>query len=296
MRRQQVERARYEAELAQRRYLRVDPENRLVADSLEAEWNTKLRAFAAAQEEYERQLAGEDGLLNTNQRRQVIELATDFPRLWRDPATPQRERKRMVRLLLEDVTLLKADEVVAQIRFRGGATQAIRLPLPLSAPELRKTHPTVVAEIDRLLDDHTDAEIADILNARGLRPGVADRFSITIIYQLRMKYRLESRFSRLRRQGMLTLEEMTTASGLHPTTVKDRATKGHLASSIYNDKGQRLYAPPAEPSVIACHHCGKPIPERGKNGQWQKYCDAGCSMRAYAGRKAAGLVRVRRRS
>ena len=296
MRRQQVERARYEAELAQRRYLRVDPDNRLVADSLEAEWNAKLRALAAAQEEYERQLAGEEGVLNANQRRQVMTLATDFPRLWRDPATPQRERKRMVRLLLEDVTLLKADEVVAQIRFRGGATHTLRLPLPLSAPELRKTHPTVVAEIDRLTDEHTDAEIADILNSRGLRPGVADRFSITIIYQLRMKYRLENRFSRLRRQGMLTLEEMTAASGLHPATVKDRATKGHLASSVYNDKGQRLYAPPVEPTMIACHHCGKPIPERGKNGQWQKYCDQICSMKAYAGRKAAGLVRVRRRS
>jgi DNA invertase Pin-like site-specific DNA recombinase len=296
MRRQQVERARYEAELAQRRYLRVDPDNRLVADSLEAEWNTKLRALAAAQEEYERQLAGEDGVLNANQRRLVMTLATDFPRLWRDPATPQRERKRMVRLLLEDVTLTRADEVVAQIRFRSGATHTLRLPLPLSAPELRKTPSTVVAEIDRLIDEHTDMEIAEILNARGLRPGVADRFSITIIYQLRMKYRLENRFCRLRRQGMLTLEEMTAASGLHPTTVKDRATKGHLVSSVYNDKGQRLYAPPAEPSMIACHHCGKPIPERGKNGQWQKYCDQTCSMRAYASRKVAGLVRVRRRS
>jgi hypothetical protein len=230
-----------------------------------------------------------------DQRQQVMALVTDFPRLWRDPATPQRERKRMVRLLLEDVTLLRTDEVVAHIRFRGGAMQTIRLPLPLSAPELRKTHPTVVAEIDRLIDHHTDAEIADILNARGVRPGVADRFSITIIYQLRMKYRLENRFSRLRRQGLLTLEEMTAASGLHPTTVKDRATKGHLASYVYNDRGQRLYEPPAQPNMIACHHCAKPISERGKNGQWQKYCDATCSMKAYAHRKAAGLVRVRRR-
>jgi DNA invertase Pin-like site-specific DNA recombinase len=153
MRRQQVERARYEAELAQRRYLRVDPDNRLVADSLEAEWNNKLRALAAAQEDYERQCASEGGLLSADQRRQVMTLVTDFPRLWRDPATPQRERKRMVRLLLEDVTLLRAAEVVAQVRFRGGATQTLRLPLPLSAVELRKTHSTVIAEIDRLMDD-----------------------------------------------------------------------------------------------------------------------------------------------
>jgi hypothetical protein len=297
MRRQQVERARYEAELAQRRYLRVDPDNRLVVDSLEAEWNSKLRALAAAQEEYERQLADEDGVLNANQRRQVMALALDFPRLWRDPATPQRERKRMVRLLLEDVTLSKADEVVAQIRFRGGATQTIRLPLPLSAPELRKTHPTVVAEIDRLLDHHTDAEIADILNARGLRPGVADRFSITIIYQLRMKYRLENRFSRLRRQGMLTLQEVTAVLDLNPATVKNRAARGQLVSFVYNDKGQRLYPTPGAPMMIECAHCGKQIRDRGKHGQRRKFCTVNCRTGAYARRRiAAGFIRTRPRA
>ena len=297
MRRQQVERARYEAELAQRRYLRVDPDNRLVADSLEADWNTKLRALSAAQEEYERQRTAEGGALSADQRRQVMTLVTDFPRLWHDPATPQRERKRMVRLLLEDVTLLKADEVVAQIRFRGGATHTLRLPLPRSAPELRKTHSTVVAEIDRLIDTHTDVEIAEILNARSLRPGVADRFSTIIISHIRQQYRLESRFSRLRQQGMLTLQEMTAALGLDPGTVKKRATRGQLVSFVYNDKGQRLYEPPGEPAMIACLHCGKLIPERGKHGQWQKYCSARCCTRAHARRRAAsGWVRVRRRA
>ena len=297
MRRQQVDRARYEAELAQRRYLRVDPDNRLVADSLEAEWNHKLRALGAAQEEYERQHAGEDDVLNSEQRQQVMTLVTDFPRLWRDPATPQRERKRMVRLLLEDVTLLKTDAVVAQIRFRGGATHTLRLPLPVSAVELRKTHSAVVAEIDRLIDDHTDMEIADILNARGLRPGVADRFSNLIIYHIRQQYRLEKRFGRLRRQGMLTLEEVTTVLGLDPATVKRRAARGQLDSYVYNDKGQRLYAPPGEPAIVACLHCGKPIPERGKHGQKRKYCKVSCCTSAYARRRAAaGWVRIRRSS
>jgi hypothetical protein len=295
MRRQQVERARFEAELAQRRYLRVDPDNRLVADSLEAEWTNKLRALAAAQEEYEHQRTGDDGVLNTDQRRQVMALVTDFPRLWRDPATPQRERKRMVRLLLEDVTLLKGEEVVAEIRFRGGATHTLRLPLPLSAPELRKTHSTVVAEIDRLIDEHTDTEIANILNARGLRPGVADRFSTIIIYHIRQQYRLENRFDRLRRHGLLTLQEMTAGSGLDPATIKDRAARGQLVSYIYNDKGQRLYAPPSEPAIITCLHCGKLIPERVQHGQKRKYCTVSCRTGACARRRAAaGWVRVRR--
>ncbi len=297
LRRQQVERARYEAELAQRRYLRVDPDNRLVADSLEAEWNNKLRALAVAQEDYDHQHDGAGGGVSAEQRQQVMTLVTDFPRLWHDSATPQRERKRMVRLLLEDVTLLKEKEVVAQIRFRGGATQTIRLPLPLSAPELRKTDPAVVAEIDRLIDTSTDGEIAELLNARGLRPGVADRFSTIIIGHIRQKYRLENRFSRLRRQGLLTLQEVTAALDLHSTTVKERAARGQLVSFVYNDKGQRLYAPPAEPTLIACLHCGKPIPERGKHGQWQKYCSVRCCTGASMRRRAAdGWVRRRRRS
>jgi len=171
LRRQQVERARYEAELAQRRYLRVDPEHRLVADSLEADWNQKLRALAAAQEEYERQ--GEAGahLLNEQQRAAVMTLATDFPRLWRDPQTQDRERKRMVRLMLEDVTLLKGDRLLAHVRFRGGATQSLDLPLPLNAWQLRQTDPAVMELIDALLEDHTDREIVQILNARGCKPG-----------------------------------------------------------------------------------------------------------------------------
>jgi DNA invertase Pin-like site-specific DNA recombinase len=293
LRRQQVERAGYEAELAQRRFLRVDPDNRLVADSLEAEWNNKLRALATAQEDYERQ-RGETVLLDKKQREQVLALAIDFPRLWHDAATPQRERKRMVRLLIEDVTLLKTDAVVAHVRFRGGAIHALQLPLPLNAAQLRKTGADVIAEIDRLLDAHTDREIADILNSRGRQPGVADRFTPWIVWKLRTAYGLEDRPSRLRRQGLLTVQEMAVALGVHPGTVKARQARGQLVSVVYNDKGQCFYAAPSAPVMIACARCGKPIPERGKRGMLQKYCGVTCRTATYASRRAAaGWVRVR---
>ena len=131
LRLQQVERAQYEADLARRRYMRVDPENRLVADSLEAEWNSKLRTVTEAQRERERQRQQDRQALNDQQRAAILALATDFPRLWRDSNTPDRERKRMTRLLLEDVTLLRADTIVLQIRFKGGATRTLTVPLPL---------------------------------------------------------------------------------------------------------------------------------------------------------------------
>jgi hypothetical protein len=123
LRRLQVDRARYESELARRRFLRVDPDNQLVAASLEAEWNVKLRALAEAEQNYERQRQADQCKISAAQREQVLALATDFPRLWSDPATANRERKRMVRLLIEDITIQKGEQIQLDIRFRRGATK-----------------------------------------------------------------------------------------------------------------------------------------------------------------------------
>src|SRR5690348_2487744 len=97
LRAQQVERARYAAELAQRRFLRVDPENRLVADVLEADWNGRLRELAQVQEEAERHNAAEQCRLTALEQQAIADLVNDFPRVWRDPRTSDRDRKRMVR-------------------------------------------------------------------------------------------------------------------------------------------------------------------------------------------------------
>ncbi|MGH7417959.1 MAG: hypothetical protein ACREKB_09310, partial [Candidatus Rokuibacteriota bacterium] len=282
----QVERARYEADLAQRRYLRVDPDNRLVADSLEADWNAKLRALAATQEEYERRRSGDDRVLSEEQRAAVLALAVDFPRLWADPATPQRERKRMARLLIEDVTLLRTDAIAVHVRFRGGATRSLTLPLPLSAPELRRTDPVVVAEMDRLLDDHPDAQVAAILDARGVRPSVADRFTTGIVVHLRSKHGLADHRTRLRRQGLLTLEEVSRVLGAHPSTVKGWASEGRIPSRVVNDKGERLFE---RPSVLhhPCGWCGAPIPARPSLRRGKKWCGWRCGQAAYKARKAA---------
>jgi len=296
MRRQQVERVRYEAELAQRRYLRVDPDNRLVAATLEAEWNNKLRALDAAQENYEHQRQA-DILIDDDNRQRILALATDFPRLWQDPNTPARERKRMARLLIEDVTVLLANQVLdIHVRFRGGDTFSFQLPRPRSITDLRKLDPAVVVEIDRLIDDHTDSEIASALDAAGYRPPVGDRFTIWIVWKIRQEHGLGSRRERLRRRGMLTLEEMAESLGVHPQTVKDRARRGQLQSVIYNERHERLYAPPQPVATIPCAHCGRAIPERVTQGNLRKYCCVSCRTGAYAARRrAAGWVRPPRR-
>ena len=164
LRRQQVERARYEADLAQRRFLRVDPDNRLVADVLEADWNAKLRLLVRVQDEAERHHM-EAHVATEHERAAVLALATNFPRLWTDPRTPDRERKRMVRLLLADVTLLRATDITLHVRFAGGATQTLQVALLKVITLVRRTDEAIVAEIDRLLEQYTDTEVAARLNA-----------------------------------------------------------------------------------------------------------------------------------
>lgn len=173
LRHRQVERAEYEADRARQRYMQVDPANRLVASSLEVDWNAKLRALDEAQQEYERQRAADRLVVDQQERQRILDLATDFPAVWHSPDTPARERKRLLALVIEDVTLLKQRQITAAVRFRGGATTTLTLPRPLTAQQLRATHPDVRREIDRLLDEYTDAQVAHLLNERGMRTGAA---------------------------------------------------------------------------------------------------------------------------
>lgn len=246
LRRKQVERARYDADLAQRRYMHVDPANRLVADSLEAEWNSKLRALNEAQQEYERLRRTDQAAIDDARCLQVEQLARDFPGLWLDAKTPDREKKRMVRLLVNDVTLVKRDQIFMHVRFRGGVTQSLTLPLPLGAPELRKTGDDVIQQIDRLLDNHTEMEIAPILNGLGLRSGSGSPFTPMSVHNLRRHRGLRSLFQRLREKGLLTIEEMAERLGVAPSVVKDWRNKGLLKAHRYNHKNQCLYEPPTD--------------------------------------------------
>jgi DNA invertase Pin-like site-specific DNA recombinase len=243
LRRTHVERARQHAELARRRYLGVDPGNRLVADALEADWNDALRALRDAQNDYDRATA--QSALGDEHKAKIRALATDFPALWTDPATPQRERKRMIRLLIEDVTLDRTDAIHAHVRFRGGQTASLTLPIPLKAWQARQTHPDTLVLLDRLLDDHTDAEVAKLLNRAGHRSGQGQPFHARIVLGLRRAHGLPSHYERLRRAGMLTMPEVAERLGVHPSTIKAWHRAGLLASHRADDKNRRLFEPPA---------------------------------------------------
>ena len=101
-------------------------------------------------------------------------MTTDFKTVWRDPDLPNRERKQLLAYVIEDVTLLKfaaEGETRIHVRFKGGKTQTLTTQNPKSSAQQVKTRPEVVELVDSLLENHICAEIADILNAKGIRPG-----------------------------------------------------------------------------------------------------------------------------
>jgi DNA invertase Pin-like site-specific DNA recombinase len=244
LRHRQVERAQYEADHARHRYMQVDAANRLVADSLEAEWNAKLRALSEAQDEYQRQHEADRLAVGKDERQRILALVTDFPAVWRDPNTPQRERKRMLALLIEDITLIKRREITVAIRFRGGATTTLTLPRPLTPQQLRATHPEVRQQIDALLDEYTDAQVANQLNKQQLRTGAGDSFDAVSVQWVRFSAKLKSLKERLLEAGWLTSKQIAAQLGVSLTTVGGLRSKGRLKGRICSDKGEWLYWPP----------------------------------------------------
>ena len=261
LRRSHVERARHRAELARRRYLAVDPDNRLVADSLEADWNDALRQQQAAHDDYERAAAAVVAL-DEQRKVRIRALACDFPALWSDPSTPQRERKRMARLLLEDVTLAKTEQIHLHVRFRGGQTTSLTIPIPPTAWKARETDPETFALLDRLLDDHTDAEVAAALNTAGHRSGEGKAFTRLIVLHLRHAHRLPSHAHRLRARGLLTLDEIAEHLGVHTSTIKAWHRAGLLVSHKANDKNERLYEPPKSDDPRLVKRMGSKLAKR----------------------------------
>ena len=249
LRQMQVERARHEAEAARRRYMLVDPDNRLVADTLEAEWNLKLRALAQARDEAERQKVAEEATLDEATQERIGALAEDFGTVFNDPSTSHRDRKRMAQLLIEDVTLLRSDQLHVHIRFKGGPADSLVLPLPKNPWRDNLTHPDVVARVDHWLercdDDH---EVAAKLNEEGLRTGAGNSFDGHAVRWVRYAHGLKTPQERLLDAGMLTISEAARRFGLSPTATRRLARNGRLTATRSGRKNTWFVAPLEEQS------------------------------------------------
>jgi DNA invertase Pin-like site-specific DNA recombinase len=265
LRRAQVERAREEAELAQRQYLLARPENRLVVDNLERQWNEKLTGLAQAEEEYSRMSKSQPSALTEEDRDRVHALASDLPRVWNDPRTPARDRKRMLRLLIEDVTLVKNQKIHIHIHWKAGATTSMERPLPLSAPDLVRTPADIVELVRVLATEQTDAQIARTLNARWFRTGKKQSFTRLIVRHIRNAYGIPSYVQHLRSHGWLTAPEVAAQMGVHSSTAKRFAVEGVVRAVRADDRGFVLFEPAVGPLPQA--HPGKRFRNRRRYPQ-----------------------------
>ena len=237
-----VERARYAADAARRRYLVVDPANRLVADTLEADWNLKLRELADAQDDYERARDAAAAPLAEEHQARIRALATDLPSLWADPGTPMRERKRLIRLLVTDVTLIKGDQhITAHVRLPGGATRTLEVPRPLTAWEAHTTPEATITLIDELLADHPYDEAVQILNEEGITGGWGKPFSTASLAALCRNRNIPDLRQRLRAEGMLTLDEIAGELGVTTQTIKIWQRRGLITGRRVDGRRAHLY-------------------------------------------------------
>ena len=171
---QRLERARYEAEDAERRYRAVDPENRLVARSLEQRWEETLRAERQVRDDYDRFLREQPPQLSPEERARIAALSSDLPALWHAPGTTHQDRKEIIRHLVEKVVVhVKNDSeyVDVTIHWQGGFTSQHEVVRPVRSYEQLRDFDKLMDRIATLRHEgHTAAQIADCLNREGFSP------------------------------------------------------------------------------------------------------------------------------
>jgi Recombinase zinc beta ribbon domain len=188
-----VERARYEAELARRRFLAVDPENRLVGRTLERDWEAKLAAVERLERESATRPAASIRLVDPVERARIVALAQDLPGLWQAATTTHAARKQLIGCLIKDVCRARAETTIeVSIRWRTEACTVLSIPRPQRSGDARRTHPVALARLRALAADIPDRRIAEILDQEGLRSGTGHRFTHNIVKQLRYTYSIPS--------------------------------------------------------------------------------------------------------
>jgi DNA invertase Pin-like site-specific DNA recombinase/uncharacterized protein YndB with AHSA1/START domain len=229
----QVERAQYEAQRAERRYRAVEPEHRLVARGLERDWEQALGALAAAEAELTLREHQRPRALTAAEREQLLRLGADLGRVWSAPTTTDRDRKQLLRCLIEEVILDVAREqrrATLTMRWRGGALTELAVPLPRHQPSIRTDEDTI-ALLERLAAHYPDATTAGILNRQGRRSATGERFTAIIVGGLR-RYRgipAHQPPAAPRDGELLPIAKAADALGVAPSTLHRWLNDGFIA-------------------------------------------------------------------
>jgi DNA invertase Pin-like site-specific DNA recombinase len=231
-----LERAEYEAALAERRYQEVDPAQRLVASTLERRWNDALLSLEELKKQYADFEQQKARVATPEQKAKVLALAQDLPHLWHAPTTQARDRKRILRLLIKDITVEKqhgARHAILHIRWQGGACGDVKVDLPLPRAEAIRYPEPIIARVRDLARTLTDRQIVAELNRLGELSATGRPHTLHTIKWIRWKYRIPA--PTLKRPQEVTVQELAARLGVQPGPVYYWVERGMLEARRINN-------------------------------------------------------------
>ena len=234
--RMRLERAEYEAQLAQRRYEEVDPSNRLVAATLEQRWNDALVGLEEIRTQFADFQREEALVVTPEQRARVAALAHDFPRLWRAPTTRAKDKKRILRLLIKDITVERFGErktAVLHVRWQGGACEDLRVTLPANIADRLRYPDEVVDRVRELARERTDEHVAAALNREGRRSAKGGAFNASMVRWIRHKHRIPAPV--FQRPGERSVRQVADELGVSRSVVYYWIDRGVLRARRRNN-------------------------------------------------------------
>ncbi len=203
-----IERAQYEADRAEKQFMLADPENRLVVRTLEANWNQKLKILEQAKQDYSVYNSKKAWVPSRDEEQEILKLAHKIPEIWNSPTATPKEKKRIIRILIEDVTVMaerRSADFSAGIRFRSGKHEQISLSKPLPYSDKRKHSDDTIALVRELALSLDDPGIAEHLNQKGYTTHEGKSFTTAGVRWIRYKYKIDGPYQR-NRQGISVAE------------------------------------------------------------------------------------------
>jgi DNA invertase Pin-like site-specific DNA recombinase len=245
-----LEQAQYGARLAERRYMAVDPDNRVVARTLERDWEEKLRHIAEIEQDYERARHQEKVVLSAEDRRQILALARDLPAVWRSTTTTDTDRKTLLRLAISEVVLHPIDVPQRQTRlvvqWHGGAVTEVQVPRQHST--MAQTTPVEALRIilQGVRDGTRDWQLADMLNEAGILTGRLKPWTVLAVQRVRYAEGLNRvyksrRLTDQRADGMLSVHGVAARIGVAPSMVRMWRTQGLITAVEGGGTGKDLW-------------------------------------------------------
>ena len=244
--RMRVEKCGYDADLARKRFMNVDPANRLVALELESSWNIKLNELDDARNEYDSQAEKIERDKTERDYSLVDNLADNFSEIFQSETISCKDKKRMVRYLIEDVTLARVDlGIQVQIRYKGHTTESVIINAPKCSYESWTTNPEVIKTIDSSAENHIAEDIAALLNQQGFRSGKGQNFTPNIVKSLMYAHSIPNMKERYLNKGYITSSEKAALMGI---TTKEllymiRAGKYQLECIRVNSRNDYVFPP-----------------------------------------------------